>query len=179
LTLGGLQRAVFAVAIAATAAAAEGNAGIKRWDSGPTPALARTDLDGKPFDLGRFRGRVVVVNFWATWCEPCKEELPSLTRLKAKLADRPFDVVTVNFGEFPERITQYLRSQPEPLALPVLLDPQKEAANDWKVGGLPMTFIVDARGRVRYRAFGERDWSAQESVSLMEKLLAEVPRARR
>ena len=167
--------AAVGVALASTASA---EAEIKPWGTKPTPPLAVSDLQGNRFDLGRLRGRVVVLNFWATWCEPCKQELPSLRRLKEKLSDRPVDVLTVNYGEFPERITQFLDREGE-TPLTVLLDPQKEVARDWKVGGLPMTFLVDTKGRARYVAFGERDWSAPESVALVEKLLAEGRNARR
>lgn len=165
----------FAAAMTATtAAAAEGE--IKPWKGKATPRLASVDLAGKRVDLKDFRGRVVVVNFWATWCEPCRDEMPSLERLKAKLAGRPLEVLTVNYGEFPEKITPFVVK--EGIALAVLLDPQKEAAKEWKVGGLPMTFIVDAKGRVRLWVFGERDWSGADTVKIIEKLLAEAPGAR-
>jgi thiol-disulfide isomerase/thioredoxin len=119
---------------------------------------------------------VVVVNFWATWCEPCRDEMPSLERLHDKLKGRPFEVLTVNYGESNAKVTEFLRKQG--VSLPVLMDPEKEAAGAWNAKGLPMTFIVDAKGKVRYWAFGERDWSEGESLRIVEKLLAEAPRAR-
>lgn len=176
---GGVLRAVrafAAVAFAAAASTAAAEADIKPWKGKATPRLAGTKLDGNTVDLKDLRGRVVVVNFWATWCDPCKEEMPSLERLKAKLAGRPFEVLAVNYGEFPAKITSYLEK--ERITLPVMLDTQKTAAKAWKVGGLPMTFVVDARGRVRYWVFGERDWSEGGSLALVEKMLAEIPRAR-
>jgi len=163
----------FAIALAATAAAAEPP--IKPWGDKPTPALATTWLDGKPIDLKDLRGRVVLVNFWATWCEPCKEELPALVKLKEQLAGQPFELVTVNYGEFPDKINQYLARSG--MKLPVLLDTQNEVSKQWKVGGLPMTFLVDAQGRVRYYVFGEREWNEGEPRRLVEQLLAEAPRA--
>jgi thiol-disulfide isomerase/thioredoxin len=169
-------RRVAAVAFAVAAATANAEAEIKKWTGNAIPVLSRQDLGGKTIDLKDFRGRVVVVNFWATWCEPCKDEMPSLERLKAKLAGRPLEVLTVNYGEFPEKIAPFLAR--EKIALPVLLDTQKDAAKEWKVGGLPMTFIVDAKGRLRLWVFGERDWSGAETVKIIEKLLAEAPRAR-
>ena len=165
--------AAFAVACSATLAAAEPS--IKPWGDKPTPALATTWLDGKPIDLKELRGRVVLVNFWATWCEPCKEELPALLKLKEQLAGRPFELVTVNYGEFPDKINQFLARSG--IKLPVLLDTQNEVSKEWKVGGLPMTFLVDARGRVRYYVFGERAWNEGEARQLVEKLLAEAPHA--
>jgi len=118
---------------------------------------------------------VVLVNFWATWCEPCKEELPALVKLKEQLAGQPFELVTVNYGEFPDKINQYLARSG--MKLPVLLDTQNEVSKQWKVGGLPMTFLVDAQGRVRYYVFGEREWNEGEPRRLVEQLLAEAPRA--
>jgi len=160
---------------AAGAAGAAAEAPIKAWGDKPTPPLATTALDGKAIDLGRLRGRVVLVNFWATWCEPCKDELPALVKLKDELAGRPFELLTVNYGEFPDRINQYLARSG--IKLPVLLDTQNEVSKQWKVGGLPMSFLVDARGRVRYYVFGERAWNEGEPRELVEKLLSEVPRA--
>ena len=171
------RRAAAAVAIAAASFAAFAESDIKPWKGKPTLPLARNDIDGKPVDLKAMQGRVLVVNFWATWCEPCRDEMPSLQRLRAKLAGKPFEVITVNFGESAEKIAQFLDK--EKVTLPVLLDTQKEAAHDWGVGGLPMTFLVDARGRVRYSVFGEREWSEGASLALVEKLVAEAPRARR
>jgi thiol-disulfide isomerase/thioredoxin len=174
--MSGFVRSVAAVAFAAAASTVAAEGELKPWKGKTTPPLARVDLAGKNVDLKGFRGRVVVVNFWATWCEPCRDEMPSLERLKANLAGRPLEVLTVNYGEFPEKIGAFLAK--ERIALPVLLDTQKEAAKAWKVGGLPMTFIVDARGRVRHWVFGERDWNGPETVKIIEKLLAEAPRAR-
>lgn len=164
-----------ALAFALASAGAAAQPAIKTWGDKPTPALVTTALDGKPVDLKDLRGRVVLVNFWATWCEPCKDELPALVKLKDQLAGRPFELVTVNYGEFPDRINQYLARAG--IKLPVLLDTQNEVSKQWKVGGLPMTFLVDAHGRVRYFVFGERAWNEGEPRELVEKLLSEVPRA--
>jgi thiol-disulfide isomerase/thioredoxin len=165
-----------ALAFVAASGVAFAEPDIKPWKGKATLSLAGSDIEGNAFDLKELQGRVLVVNFWATWCEPCREEMPSLQRLRERLDGRSFDVLTVNFGESRERITQFLGH--EKVALPVLLDPRKDTAKAWGVGGLPMTFLVDARGRVRYSVFGERDWNAGESLALVEKLLAEAPRAR-
>ena len=167
--------AAAAFAVAAIGAAAETQ--LRPWAGKETPALARQDLTGKLVDLKDLKGRVVLINFWATWCVPCREEMPSLERLRAKLSGRPFEVLTVNYGEGVPRIKSFLEK--EKITLPVLLDPEKLAAADWRAGGLPMTFLVDAEGRVRYSAFGECDWSEGEPFRVVENLVSEVPRARR
>jgi len=170
-----LRAAAFAIAAAAAAgpvAATE----LKPWKGGETPALAGAGVDGKAIDLKAYRGRVVLVNFWATWCEPCRDEMPSFDKLRARLSGRPFELITVNFGEGAPKIEGFLRKLG--ITLPVLLDPEKKTAAAWGAGGLPMTFLVDAGGRVRYSAFGEEDWNAGEPLRVIETLLAEAPRAR-
>jgi thiol-disulfide isomerase/thioredoxin len=165
-----------AAMLAAAAAAANSETTLRKWSGGATPVLSSPDLEGRTVDLASFKGRVVAINFWATWCEPCREEMPSFERLRAKMKGRPFEVITVNYGESRAKILQFIEKQK--LSLPVLLDPDKEAATAWHAGGLPMTFLVDAGGTVRYSAFGECDWSEGEPLRVVEGLLAEVPRAR-
>jgi thiol-disulfide isomerase/thioredoxin len=172
--IGAAVAGIVAMLAAGTAGA---NAAIKAWTGKETPALARPDLTGKVVDLKALRGKVVLVNFWATWCEPCMAEMPSLQRLRSRFEGRPVEVLTVNYGEGKPRILDFIGKQN--ISLPVLLDPEKEAANAWRAGGLPMTFVVDTRGRVRHYAFGERDWSDDETVKLVESLLPAGPGARR
>jgi thiol-disulfide isomerase/thioredoxin len=170
LTHGIAATAALAAAVAFAAASPE--APIKRWDGKPTPALVLPDLAGRTVDLQQLKGTVVVLNFWATWCEPCREEMPSLQRLQARMQGHPLKVLTVNYGEFPPRIEPFLKR--ERIELPVLLDTQKEVARDWNAGGLPITFLVDAKGHVRYWVFGERDWDTGEPLKLVESLVAEA-----
>ena len=170
------MRRLAAAMLAAVALGAAAETQLRPWRDRAAPALARNDLAGKRVDLKDLRGRVVLVNFWATWCDPCREEMPSIERLRAKMAGRPFEVVTVNYGEAPARISEFLARQK--ISLPVWLDPEKQAAAEWEAGGLPMTFLVDAEGRIRYSAFGECDWSTGEPLRVVERLVSEAPRAR-
>ena len=167
--------ALLAVMLATTAAGAETQ--MKPWAGGTTPRLALVDLEGKAVDLKGLKGRVVLVNFWATWCEPCRDEMPALERLRARLKGRPFELLTVNYGESNARAADFIAKLQ--LSVPVLLDPEKRAAEAWKVKGLPMTFLVDAAGTVRYWTFGERDWSEGEAFGTVERLVVEASRARR
>jgi len=150
---------------------------LKPWAGGATPPLVLKDLKGASVDLAKLRGRVVLVNFWATWCEPCTAEMPSLQRLATKLEGRPFTVLAVNDGESRQKIEAFLRKSG--VALEVLLDPDQRAAPDWKAGGLPMSFLVGADGKVRYWTYGERDWSDAASVTAVEGLMSEAAGARR
>jgi cytochrome c biogenesis protein CcmG, thiol:disulfide interchange protein DsbE len=156
----------------ALAASAE----IKPWSGPATLPLVLQGIDGRKVDLAALRGRVVLINFWATWCEPCRDEMPSLERLRTRLQGRPFELVTVNFGESGASVVRFLGKLR--LSLPVLLDPEKKAAEEWKVRGLPMTFLVDARGTVRFWTFGEHDWSEGAALQAVETLVAEAGRGR-
>jgi thiol-disulfide isomerase/thioredoxin len=174
-----MRRALAALVVLAAASLpwdAAARTEIRRWEGAQRLPLAAASLDGRRVDLRDLQGRVVLVNFWATWCEPCREEMPSIEKLRARLAGRPFDVLAVNYGESPEKVGDFVRR--EGITLPVLLDRDQQVADAWKARGLPMTFLVDAAGRVRYWAFGEIDWSAGEALSLVEQLVAEAPGAR-
>ena len=155
--------------------AASADPPIKPWTSGATPPLELSAADGRKVTLEGLKGRVVVINYWATWCEPCIEEMPSLERLRTKMNGRPFEVLAVNYGESAARVARFIAKMK--LTMPVLLDPYKNSVEAWKVRGLPMTFIVDAKGEVRYWSFGERDWSEGEALRLVERLVTEAPGA--
>jgi thiol-disulfide isomerase/thioredoxin len=165
------------LAFAATSAGAAEEPPLRAWTQGATPPLALNDLAGAAVDLRKLEGRVVVVNFWATWCEPCIAEMPSLQRVRERLRGQPLEVLAVNYAESPEKVKAFLRKSR--IDLPVLLDPSKEAADAWKAKGLPMTFIVDRAGKVRYWVFGERDWNGGETLATLEKLIAEPRHAGR
>jgi thiol-disulfide isomerase/thioredoxin len=94
---------------------------LKTWSGSTPPTLALKDLDDKQHQLEDYRGKVLVVNFWATWCAPCVEEMPSFERLAKRLSGEPFALLTVNFGEKPERIRPFLEKIG--VDVPVLVDP--------------------------------------------------------
>lgn len=167
---------LFAIACL-VAGAALANAPIKPWTGGATPALKLSAMDGRQVDLASLRGRVVLLNFWATWCEPCRDEMPSLQRLRARMKGQPFELFAVNYGESDARVEAFAAKLG--LSIPVLLDPYKRSVEDWKVRGLPMTFLVDAQGKVRYWSFGERDWSEGEGFEVVKRMVAEAANARR
>jgi thiol-disulfide isomerase/thioredoxin len=128
------------------------------------------DLEGRAHDLAAYRGKVVLVNFWATWCEPCRQEMPSIQRLSEKLAGKPFVVLAVNVDEPESRVRNFLNETR--FDLPVLLDANKSVTRQWGARLLPVTFIVGPDGRVRYRLLGEMDWSSQTTVTLISALMA-------
>ena len=159
------------VGVAGVAAAAQ-EVPLVAWTGGPTPPLALRDLDGRPHDLTDYRGKVVVVNFWATWCQPCREELPSLERLRDAMRGRRFEVLTVNVAEGEPRVKGFLAEVP--LRLPVLLDRNGDAQRAWRVRGLPATFLLDPQGAIRYWYLGELDWAQPDILRTVDTLLSET-----
>jgi thiol-disulfide isomerase/thioredoxin len=137
-----------------------GSAELKPWTD-PTPALELKDLEGKTHKLDAYRGKVVILNFWATWCEPCREEMPSLNRLRKSLEGQPVVMFAVNYGENEPRISQFLAKVP--VEFPVLLDSSSNVGRAWKVRLMPTTYIIGTDGRVKYGYAGERNW-AEESI---------------
>lgn len=125
----------------------------------PAPDFNLPDLSGTPHRLSDYRGRPVLVNFWALWCPPCRRELAALADLRQRLADTPIALFAINLGDSAERIANFLAEYPAP-DLPVLLDADKSAAAPWHVRGLPVAYAVGPDGVLRLGAMGERDWRA-------------------
>ena len=142
---------------------------LQPW-TGPSPSgFTLTDVGGRTHDLTAYRGSVVLINFWATWCEPCRQEMPSIQRLRDKLAGKPFVALAVNVDEPESRIKLFLKQTG--FDLPVLLDPNKTVTRDWGVRVLPVTFIIGKDGRLRYRLVGDIDWSDEQIVGLISQLI--------
>ncbi|HEX2198454.1 MAG TPA: TlpA disulfide reductase family protein [Burkholderiales bacterium] len=142
---------------------------LKPWSGGPTPSLELSDADGKPHRLEDYRGRAVLVNFWATWCEPCREEMPSMERLRVALKDKPFAVLAVNVGESGRTARRF--GQKMQLGFPLLLDRETRVARAWSARVLPASFVVGPRGDIRYSYFGAIDWARDDVRQAIEDLL--------
>jgi peroxiredoxin len=134
-----------------------------------TPRLELADAKGAKHRLSEYRGKVVLVNFWATWCEPCREELPSLERLRAALAGRPFVILAVQMGgsaRTAQDVADDLR-----LGFPMLLDRDSSVTAAWGVKTLPASFVIGPDGAIAFSHVGELDWSSRESRRRVETLL--------
>ncbi len=127
-------------------------------------------LGGKPLRLRDFKGKVVFVNFWATWCPPCKEEMPSMERLYRRYKDRGFTIlaVSIDVGGAAPVATFTKRFG---LTFPIGLDPALAVANQYVVRGLPATFLVDRAGTIAAVALGPRDWDGKDAHAVIEALL--------
>jgi thiol-disulfide isomerase/thioredoxin len=142
---------------------------LRSWSGGPTPALQLNDLGGGSHRLADYRGQVVLLNFWATWCGPCREEMPSIEQLKKKLAGRPFVVLAVNVDEPDSRVRKFLTQLP--LDFPVLMDSGGRVTREWKVRILPASFLIARDGRIRYTVTGELDWANGHVVKLVSEMV--------
>ena len=148
-------------------------AGFEARSATPAPELKAQDLAGATKTLADYRGKVVVLNFWASWCPPCLREMPSMERLRVKMAGRPLAIVALDSAETAEEVNGFLSRMT--LGFPILLDPDGSNTKRWKVFALPTTFLLDASGRVRHVLTGPTEWDEGEALEIIESLLAELP----
>jgi thiol-disulfide isomerase/thioredoxin len=168
-----MKRLLSACAMGLLLAAGVQAAGFEKRATTPAPELRAQDLAGVPKTLADYRGKVVLLNFWASWCPPCLREMPSLERLRVKMAGRPLEIVALDSAEAPQEVNAYLARMK--LGFPILLDPDGSNTKRWKVFALPTTFMLDAEGRVRYVLTGPTEWDEGEALGIIESLLAELP----
>ena len=126
------------------------------------------DISGRETKLSSFFGKVVFLNFWATWCGPCRAEIPSMDRLYAELRDEGFVILAVNSQETADQVTEFARQTS--MSFPVLLDSTGKVGTSYSVRALPTTYIIDPRGAIRARMVGTRDWYSPEIISLIREL---------
>jgi thiol-disulfide isomerase/thioredoxin len=142
---------------------------LQDWKDGPKPNIALTDAAHAPWDLASLKGRVVLVHFWATWCEPCIPELTALNQLAAHYGDRPVTILAVNVGEVDARVRRFLDKLP--VTFPVVLDRDKSVTKAWDVDALPATFVLDDALKPKLHAIGEVDWTSPETARRIDALV--------
>jgi thiol-disulfide isomerase/thioredoxin len=147
-------------------------AGLQELAPRAAPGIDLAALDGAQYRLSDFCGKVVLVNFWATWCPPCRAEMPSLARLSERMAGKSFAILGVDMGETTAEVKAFLKEMPVPF--PILMDADGATLKRWNVIGFPSTFLVDAHGTLRYGITGAIEWDAPEAVEAIEKLLKEA-----
>ncbi len=146
-----------------------GNKIIMQGDRAPEFRLQSTD--GRSVGLSDLRGKVVMVHFWATWCAPCVEELPTLAKLHQDLMGADFEMLAVSVDEGgAEAVTAFMKQNN--LNVPVLLDPDRATASRYGTYKFPETYIVDREGVVRYKVIGSRDWKDPAALQLMKDMIA-------
>ncbi|MDP2963356.1 MAG: TlpA disulfide reductase family protein [Sulfurimicrobium sp.] len=142
---------------------------LKPWKGGSTPPLALQDLKGKTHKLEDYRGKVVMVQFWATWCPPCLKEMPAMQRLDQKMAGKPFVILAVNMGETGKDVSDFVNKMK--INFNVLMDEEGNGVGAWKVFVAPSTFLVDPQGNIRYTLQGGAEWDEPEYVKVITGLM--------
>lgn len=137
------------------------------------PDFVLWDLNSKPVSLKSQRGRVVLLNFWATWCGPCRVEMPAMQQLYEEFNRRGFEILAVSTDAKGAAVTRPFTDSLG-LTFPILHDSDFQVGLAYGTRTLPMTFLVDRQGIIRHRIFGARDWHSPEARRLIEMLLAEA-----
>lgn len=135
----------------------------------PAPDFELSDIDGKPIDLKDKRGKVILLNFWASWCPPCVKEIPSMNRLAQSFEADQFEIVSVNFKETPETIQAFLNQVQ--VDFPVLIDLDGRVSARYEIFSFPSSFILDANGQMRYSVNAAIEWDDPEIQSIIQTLI--------
>ena len=137
----------------------------------PRSEVSFTDPDGGVHTLADYEGKIVVLNFWATWCAPCRKEMPSLDNLQTQLGGDDFAVVTIATSRNPmPAITRFFEEEGV-TNLPILLDPQGTMAADFGAFGLPVTVILNREGQEIARLTGDAEWDTESAISILTRLI--------
>ncbi|QEP41708.1 TlpA family protein disulfide reductase [Ectothiorhodospiraceae bacterium BW-2] len=138
-------------------------------DKPQAPAFSLQDINGDTHQLSDYAGKPVIVNFWATWCPPCREEMPSMQRAWQQIQGS-VAMLAINVGETEDKVFPFLGSYP--VDFPILFDTDSAVLKAWPVMGLPTTFVLDPQGRIVYRAIGGREW---DDADILQKIKALSP----
>jgi peroxiredoxin len=140
----------------------------------PAPDFTLKDLQGHPYHLADFRGKIVFLNVWATWCPPCRMEMPSMEHLYRRLRDKDFVMLAVSEDEDGKAVVQSFVNQVG-LTFPVLMDPDGVVPGRYGVTGYPETFVIDREGRVIQHPIGPEDWESDQAYAYFARLLEAGP----
>jgi peroxiredoxin len=142
-------------------------------DRPEAPEFELQGPDGETYRLSQWRGQPVIVNFWATWCPPCRAEMPSMQRAWEQLQAEGVQLIAINVGEEVGEIQAFLEQAP--VSFPLPMDADMRVSQAWPMTGLPTTFVVDADGRLAYKAQGEREWDDPALLDLVRALRSQQP----
>lgn len=168
--LPGLLPVLLAFPLAAGAGAFSDMGVIRPKVSMPAPDFTLTDMDGERRRLSDYRGDVVLIHFWATWCAPCRTEMPDIHRMSESFDDKGLKVLCVNVDRGKRQAVESFM-QEIGLHFHTLLDPKGKARKQYEIFALPTSYIIGRDGKIIGRIVGERDWSSAKSKALIEYLL--------
>jgi len=143
--------------------------GIRHYDIGSAKNFSLNDIDGEKVELKHSKGRWVFLHFWASWCGPCREEMPAIQRLADKMKGEKFQIIMINTAEDEDTVFEFLGTIN--VDLNSLLDVDGQVTEVWKPRGLPTSFLINPDGQVKYQAIGGRDWGSPAYINFIQKLL--------
>ncbi len=132
------------------------------------PPLKLVDLQGNDHNLNDYKGQIVLLQFWATYCTPCRKEMPSMNRMIEKMGDTAFKILAVDMGE-PRAEVQSFIDEVKP-RFTILMDESGKSIADWQVYAAPSNFIIGPEGKIRYTLFGGVEWDSDEMVNTLKAL---------
>jgi thiol-disulfide isomerase/thioredoxin len=139
-------------------------------ENSPAPEVTVNSLGGVPLKLSDLKGKVVMLNFWATWCPPCRQEIPSMMKLNKSMAGKPFQMVAISIDEGGRpAIESFFKTSG--FSLPAYTDPDNRAARTYGITGVPETFIIDRQGIMVKKVIGAMEWDSPEAAAFLEQLM--------
>jgi len=142
--------------------------GIRKYDIGMAKDFSLNDVDGEKFELNSTRGNWVFLHFWASWCGPCRKEMPEIQKLARIMQGEKFEIVMINTAENEDTIFEFLAAIN--IELNSLMDVDGLVTEVWKPRGLPTTFLINPQGEVKFQAIGGREWDKPEYIGFIKKL---------
>jgi thiol-disulfide isomerase/thioredoxin len=143
--------------------------GIRHYETGPAPEFTVKDMDGEPFSLASTRGKWVFLHFWASWCGPCRKEMPSIQKMADMFNNDKMLIVLINTAENEDTIFSFLGELG--MDMNSLMDVDGLVTEKYKPRGLPTTVLIDPNGMVQYQAIGGREWNSPEYTSFLHQLV--------
>ena len=143
--------------------------GIRHYDIGTAPNFRLQDIDGETFELDKARGNWIFLHFWASWCGPCRKEMPTIQKLADAMQDENFKIVMINTAEDEDTVFEFLAAID--VELNTLMDVDGLVTEVWKPRGLPTSFLINPKGEVKYQAIGGREWGEPLYVNFIKQLL--------
>jgi len=144
---------------------------LMEYQGDALPDFSLSDMQGRQHRLSDYRGKVVMVNFWATYCGPCIKEMPSMQRLKEKLGEKPFAILAVDMAEEKSAVEAFLQKHDIKVNFPILLNPEGDVVESWMITAVPTTFIIDPEGTIRYALFGGIEWDKPDVIETINGLM--------